>query len=961
VIVAVMEAHLDDDAILDVLEGRAGPDTRARVEGHAASCAACRELLSALARQRDVSGSAPTLVSKLSGASESESDLPPQIGRFVLTHLLGAGGMGIVYAASDPELDRVVAVKLLRSELVDELRRPAMEERLHREARAMAKLSHPNVVAVYDVGTHDGRVFIAMEYVEGEALAKWLESPRTLASILDAFRAAGSGLAAAHAQGVVHRDFKPGNVLVGDDGRVRVTDFGIAKLEPGPRSPTARPLAMTATNAAMGTPQYMAPEQYLGEPVDARADQFSFCVALYAAIYGVRPFAGTTIDELAAAVIAGRIASPTRTARVPARIHAALVRGLAATPADRFPTLDALLAELVLPPARRTRLVAIVASAVAIGAGAIAIAASSHAREGAHELTLPALVSRPRTSGPSLSPMFVEAAAADQLGSKPFAATWCAPRQAVVITTAYGRVVGVTRDGTVTTLGKFPFTTRTNNSAVTCLASGRIVGVIRGSPFVVDGDTPATPGSLPDDVVDAVAVGDTAHWVGPGGLWAWSGTGAATRIRASCPHPLRLAPDGERVVCAQDNRLVVDTGDKLIEGPTGERAAWSRDGHAVYVTSTDTIRRWQLDGGVGLVASGADPIEVGPWLVAKYHRELVRSWLGPGPEPAIPVLDLGWRGEAATLIAAIPPDHVVVTYGERGVRVVPLDGDVPEFAPNRHLAAIVALAFSPDGTTLYSADADGLVLARTFPSTTRTIAGRLVEKWGAEPVLVARADRALVVAGQHVAGRFDATGVFVRWPTTLGMLGPVVGSDDVVAALLDDGIVSVAGDGTRGATLYPGPLPRGLAGVAVDPSSRTGLLRVGSDLVELVDLAEREVIFSLTIRGKTTQRVALVGGAPARIAIADTSGQVFAAGASGVVPIVKLAQPITALAGSPVGHRIAVGAGREVVMIDLDREIEIGTGTLDSTATALAWSRDGRRLAAAAASSQVAIWQLPTN
>src|SRR5690348_15688458 len=198
-------AHLDDDELLDVLEHRGEDDTRRELEAHAAGCAACRKILSALARQLETSPTATTALDRPARAATEPAagravPLGDHVGRYVITRVLGEGGMGIVYAATDPELDRTVAVKVLGAGALDERLRLEMEERLRREARAMAKLSHPNVVAVHDVGTHDGRVFIAMEYVEGETLAAWLEAPRPLASILEMFRAAGRGLAAAHAQ-----------------------------------------------------------------------------------------------------------------------------------------------------------------------------------------------------------------------------------------------------------------------------------------------------------------------------------------------------------------------------------------------------------------------------------------------------------------------------------------------------------------------------------------------------------------------------------------------------------------------------------------------------------------------------------------------------------------------------------------------------------------------------------------
>jgi serine/threonine protein kinase len=264
--------------------------------------------------------------------------------------------MGVVYAAHDPELDRPIAIKLLR------LRGPAPaegHERLQREAKVMARLSHPAVVPVFDVGSHQDRLFVAMELVDGQTLSSWLKQTRPdWRDALAALVRAGRGLAAAHAAGIVHRDFKPDNVLVGADGRIRVTDFGLARLGDG--APVAEPSAgdaaspaegggLTRGDAVMGTPGYMAPEQHLGRPADARADQFSFCVALYEAVYGERPFRWEPADDvrslvaLAGEVTAGRVQPPPRGSRVPAWLRRVLVRGLAVDPAARWPTMDALL------------------------------------------------------------------------------------------------------------------------------------------------------------------------------------------------------------------------------------------------------------------------------------------------------------------------------------------------------------------------------------------------------------------------------------------------------------------------------------------------------------------------------------------------------------------------------------------------------------------------------------------
>ncbi|HVR01347.1 MAG TPA: protein kinase [Polyangia bacterium] len=318
------------------------------------------------------------------------------IDRFIVLGLVGRGGMGEVYAAYDPELDRKVAIKLLRA------RDNAADAktRLLREAQAIAKLQHPNVVVVYDVGTFGDSVFIAMEFVEGRTVGGWLEAgKRTRREIMDVYLAAGRGLAAAHAAGLVHRDFKPDNVMVTDDGQVRVMDFGLARqvreaadeanaarakleaggglisetLDPGYdpdatldfRKPGAADVRktsgkylsvkLTQTGAMLGTPAYMAPEQFAVRPTDARTDQFAFCVAVYEALYGQRPFEGTTMVTLMTSVTTGIVNPPPPKANVPGWMRKVLLRGLQPHPDARFPSMAGLLAALQTDPTVRAR------------------------------------------------------------------------------------------------------------------------------------------------------------------------------------------------------------------------------------------------------------------------------------------------------------------------------------------------------------------------------------------------------------------------------------------------------------------------------------------------------------------------------------------------------------------------------------------------------------------------------
>lgn len=312
----------------------------------------------------------------LSDGSEDEAASPrsiqpaERVGRFHILGLIGAGGMGRVYAAYDPQLDRRVALKVLL-----EQRDSADDTRLVREAQALARLSHPNVVAVHEVGTHEGHLFVAMEFVEGATLRDWLHehppgSVERLRTVLDLLVQAGEGLRAAHQAALIHRDFKPGNVLVGVDGRVRVVDFGLARFErsmdsrrvpePATRTRSSTPThasrgtvtadgsgsplhaSMTRTGRAIGTPAYMSPEQFMADGVDAASDQFGFCVTAWEAVFGVRPFGFTTVVAALETIREGRVARPGEV-ECPRALEAALRRGLAFAAKDRHADMDALL------------------------------------------------------------------------------------------------------------------------------------------------------------------------------------------------------------------------------------------------------------------------------------------------------------------------------------------------------------------------------------------------------------------------------------------------------------------------------------------------------------------------------------------------------------------------------------------------------------------------------------------
>ncbi|MGC4119949.1 MAG: serine/threonine-protein kinase [Myxococcales bacterium] len=335
-------------------------------------------------------------LAKTAAASPKKGDQLPKgslIGRYLVTGVLGEGGMGTVYSAYDPDLGRPVAIKLVKFSGEDA---DSARARLLHEAQAMARLAHPNVLAVYDAGPFGEELYVAMELVDGPDLFRWLrEKPRTRREIFSAFLDAGRGLVAAHQAGMVHRDFKPDNVLMGKDGRVRVTDFGLAHMAELPTWP-APPLtgagskspntvSQSISGLISGTPAYMAPEQFAAGATDARADQFAFCVSLWEALVGERPFEGKDLATLRNNVVNGNVRlTPPHPGHpgMSGELRRLLLRGLSVRPADRHPDLQLVLRFLERRLTRSRERALALTAALLVLAGAIGyFALRSHQEE----------------------------------------------------------------------------------------------------------------------------------------------------------------------------------------------------------------------------------------------------------------------------------------------------------------------------------------------------------------------------------------------------------------------------------------------------------------------------------------------------------------------------------------------------------------------------------------------------
>jgi len=354
--------HLSEDLLSRIAQGQAQPDPEQ--SSHLQRCEECSAIVAGLMRvETGLEMTAPS--PRGSGGTPVVHEV---IGRYRVTRLLGEGAMGRVFGALDPELGRDVAIKVVRGASSPELR-----SRLLREAQTAARLKHPHIVTVYDAGTLDEEVFVAMELVPGGSVRTWLAKSPSWREVLRVFIGAGKGLAAVHDAGLVHRDFKPDNVLLDADGTARVSDFGLVGVEQASATPpaSAREWDLTRTGTLMGTPAYMAPELFRGAPATPASDQFAFCVSLFEALAGERPFRASTFEQLKEVVARGVITAPSK--EVPAWLLKLVRRGLSANPAERFASMHELVAALEQTPARRQRRVVV---ALGVG-GALALVAAS--------------------------------------------------------------------------------------------------------------------------------------------------------------------------------------------------------------------------------------------------------------------------------------------------------------------------------------------------------------------------------------------------------------------------------------------------------------------------------------------------------------------------------------------------------------------------------------------------------
>ncbi|MEO8550122.1 MAG: serine/threonine-protein kinase, partial [Kofleriaceae bacterium] len=853
--------------------------------------------------------------------------------RYELGEETGRGGMGVVYRAVERDGGRPLAIKVLSADVHD-------HARFNQEVAILERLLHPAIVGYVHHGvTPNGRAYLAMDWLDGESLAPRLRAgPLSIEAVVAIGVRVAEALAHAHAQGILHRDLKPSNVMLvgGDPKRATLIDFGIAK--------DVQATTLTSTGQLVGTPAYMAPEQASGREVDARADLFALGCLLHESLTGQPPFAGGDLLEVLAQVLMHE-PPPVDQVRgdVPRRLEAVVTALLEKDPEHRVGTADAVVVELTAiasaldagdraaldrpapefrghartgaatsderaprARARRRRWLASIAGAVA-AAVAITILVvhwttsrapvPTVAWSGASTAVAAFHFGAPprHAPGPLVAPSFADEPTAG-LGSRIVASTPCPARGAIAVAFEDGRIATIDHDGAAHWLGSVA--TGSPDGAIVCLGSGVILGVLGNLAFTSDKDAFATiERDVPAKIMDGVALGTTARWAGAGAIWEWAGHAGFTRVRASCPLPLRIAPDGQRVACrvgeasVSQAKIVVDDGTHTIEGPPRGTPVWSTDGATLYVGSVYGVFAWKVGAAAPeLLTSGAASIVVTPrWLVVK--RKTTLEWISVGDGPREHgQLELSAASKRGSILGPMPPDDALaVVYPDRGAAIAAVGEPFAEPRADSNVGALRAIAFAEDGLVMLARD--GRVIVESLADRHRRVIGQASSTAYAR--LGVTADAKIVVASLDAVDVFDHEHATTASPGRTLLLEP--GTSTVLRAQAKDHelVVAQLDPPTR---LFQLPLAEGWAGIAIGRARKYALVQtLGAD--EVVDIATSRVVVRID-HGTHSVRSELLADEPVAIALVD-SKQVYVVEHDHATPIVEFPNRISSLATAP--------------------------------------------------------------